>query len=415
MEMAREDLRFTPGSAHPSRRENDRLFQFLEELSGYRSESILLDRILAKARELTRADAGTIFLAEGEDLVFAYTHNDSLFPVDEAHRYAYAARRVPISEASIAGYAAATGCSLNLPDVRSLPPGVPYRFNDAFDRRTGFTTRSVLTLPFPDNNGSALGVLQLINSLNPFDKTPVPFSADMERNIRILAREVSGILKCGAMEKNGIYGILRMAAVHDPSETGPHAERVGSIAAELYHAWARNQGHGLDAIRHEKGRIRLAAMLHDIGKVGVSDLVLKKPGKLTDEEFTIMRSHTALGASILADDSGDIALMARDIARHHHQKWNGRGYAGAAETEKLAGEEIPLGARITAIADVFDALVSPRCYKRPWNFEEALDFLRKEAGEHFDPALVGCMAGIRTLLQPIYERFPDLPKGVPDR
>jgi response regulator RpfG family c-di-GMP phosphodiesterase len=174
---------------------------------------------------------------------------------------------------------------------------------------------------------------------------------------------------------------------------------------------AGGQGLGLDAIHREKGRLRIASMLHDIGKVGVSDLVLKKPGKLTEEEFAIMRSHTALGAAILASDTGDIAPLAREIALHHHQKWNGKGYAGSTDAGRLAGEAIPLGARITAIADVFDALVSPRCYKKPWTFEEALDLLRREAGEHFDPALTECLAGILDLLHPIYERFPDKDHG----
>jgi response regulator RpfG family c-di-GMP phosphodiesterase len=168
-----------------------------------------------------------------------------------------------------------------------------------------------------------------------------------------------------------------------------------------------SRGRGLDYIRNEKGLLRLASMLHDIGKVGVSDSVLKKPGKLTEEEFAVMRGHTALGASILAEDAGEIAALARGIALHHHQKWNGTGYAGAGEEGKLAGEDIPMGARITAIADVFDALVSPRCYKQPWTFEKALALLHEEAGRHFDPALVASMAGIADLLHSIYAAFPD--------
>ena len=383
------------------------LFQFLETLSSYRDTNVILDRILAKAREITHADAGTIFLVEGEELLFAYTHNDSLFSADDAHKYAYSTIRMPISKTSIAGYVATTGSSLNLADVRSLPPGAPYSFNEAFDRKTGFVTRSMLTLPFQDYSGKILGVLQLINSLSPLDKTPRPFSADMERDCRVLAREVSSILERNAAEKQGIYGILRMAAVHDPSETGPHAERVGAIAAELYHVWASSRGYDLDRIRHEKGRLRLASMLHDIGKVGVIESVLKKPGKLTDEEFAVMRGHTALGASILAEDAGEIAALAHDIALHHHQKWNGTGYADSGQAGRLAGEDIPLGARITAIADVFDALVSPRCYKQPWTFAEALDLLHKEAGAHFDPSLVESIAELEDLLQSIYAAFPD--------
>ncbi len=392
------------GGQHKS----ERLQYFIEQLSRKCSDSnSLLDGILRMARKITRADAGTIFLTEGEELVFAYTHNDSLFSADEAYKHAYAAIRLPISKSSIAGYVAATGELLNLANVRALPPGVPYAFNESFDRKTGFVTRSMLTLPFLDGSGKRLGVLQLINSLCPAQGRVEAFGAEMEEDCRMLARAVSGILERTALEKKGIYGILRMAAVHDPTETGPHAERVGAIAAELYHAWAVGRGYDPDRIRHEKGCLRLAAMLHDIGKVGVSESILKKPGKLTEEEFAVMRGHTAIGASILAEDSGEIAALARDIALHHHQKWTGRGYAASGEEGKLAGEAIPLGARITAIADVFDALVSPRCYKKPWTFEDALDLLRKEAGEHFDPELVESMIGLEALLPSIYAVFPD--------
>ena len=390
-----------------ARRWSDRLILFLEELSIYRDTNVILDRILTKAREITMADAGTIFLVEKNDLVFAYTHNDALFSADQAHKHAYASIHLPISEESIAGYVAATGKSLNLADVRSTPPDAPYSFNDAFDRKTGFVTKSMLTLPFLCYEGKVLGVLQLINSLNPLDNTPHPFSSDMEKDCRILAREVSGILERNLVEKQNIYNIMRMTLVHDPFETGPHTERVGAISAELYHAWAKRLGHEPDTLLHNKSHLRMASMLHDIGKVGVSDIVLKKPGKLTEEENILMRGHTTLGASILSDETGEIGVLAREIALHHHQKWNGRGYAGPDEEGKLAGEDIPLGARITAIADVFDSLVSPRCYKKPWSFEDAFNLLRREAGEHFDPNLVESMIEIEELIHSIYATFPD--------
>jgi HD-GYP domain-containing protein (c-di-GMP phosphodiesterase class II) len=357
---------------------------------------------------MTRADAGTIFLVDGDELVFAYAHNDSLFSVDEAHRHAYTSLRLPLGEdSSVVGYVAVTGQPLNLPDVRTITAGAPYRFNQDFDEKTGYTTVSMLTLPFLDHSGQTLGVMQLINSLDHLHRLPGPFTIDMERCCRVLVREVSGILERGAVERNSIYGILRMAAVHDPFETGPHAERVGAVAAELYHAWAIRHGHSPEAIRYERSRLRLAAMLHDIGKVGISNLILKKEGRLNSDETTAMRDHTRLGASILDDDQGEIAALARDIARHHHQRWDGQGYAGSADDIRLVGEDIPLGARITAVADVFDALVSPRCYKKPWTFTEALDHLHEEAGRHFDPSLVACLGDIIDLLPSIYQRFPD--------
>ncbi|MDR1578715.1 MAG: HD domain-containing protein [Synergistaceae bacterium] len=406
--VAREGMRFTPLGPIPfTRHGSDWLLLFLDELSRYRDESAILDRILAKAREITHADAGTIYLREENELVFSYTHNDTLFPVDAAHKHVYANIRIAISETSIAGYVASTGNPLTIDDVRKLPPGAPYSFNDSFDRASDYHTSSMLVIPFFDNKGDVAGVMQVINSIDPHTGRPCPFTMNMAHNVRILAREVGGIIEHSMTERRGIYGILRMAAVHDPSETSAHAERVGAIAAELYHAWAQREGRAVDAIRVEKSRIRLAAMLHDIGKVGISDLILKKPGKLTDEEFRIMRGHTEKGASILAEDSGDIARHAFDIALYHHQKWNGSGYAGSTDEGRLSGEDIPLGARITAIADVFDALVSPRCYKKPWSFDDALKLLKKEAGSHFDPALVDDMLSLKPLLAGIYARFPE--------
>jgi hypothetical protein len=379
----------------------------MQELSAYRDTHSILDRILTKAREITQADAGTIFLLEGDELAFAYTHNDRLFSADDAHKYAYAAIHLPVSEKSIAGYVAATGKPLNIADVHSLPPDVPYSFNDSFDRKTGYVTKSMLTLPFSKRSGEILGVLQLINSQHPIDRTACPFSLSMENDCQQLAREVSGILERSAIEKNGILSIIRVASVHDPAETGPHAERVGAIAAELYHVWALRRGYDLDRIRHEKDLLRLAAMLHDVGKIGVGEKILSKPGKLTDEEFAVMCRHTTIGASILTEDMGEIATLAHEIALHHHQKWNGQGYSGSDDAGKLAGEDIPVGARITAIADVFDALVSQRVYKESWGLDKALNFLRKEAGTHFDPELVDCMIGLEELLRAIYEAFPD--------
>lgn len=406
--VAREGMRFIPKGPIPfTRNGSDWLLVFLEKLSQYRDENSILDRILAKAREITHADAGTIYLREGNELVFAYTHNDSLFSADSAHKHVYVNIRIPISEKSIAGYVASTGKPLNIPNIRNLPPGVPYSFNDSFDRSSGYFTHSMLVLPFFDKAGAISGVLQLINSLNPQTRRPCPFTMSMIYNVRLLAREAAGILERSAVERQGIYGILRMAAVHDPSETGPHAERVGAIVAELYQCWAERAGHTPDDIRYEKGHVRLASMLHDIGKVGISDIILKKPAKLTDEEFGIMRGHTELGASIMAADPGKIAEYACQISKHHHQKWNGSGYAGSTDEGKLSGEDIPLAARITAIADVLDALVSPRCYKKPWTIQEAMAQLNKEAGEHFDPSLVALLPEIMDIVASIYNRFPD--------
>ena len=409
VQVGREGLRLVlGGTTRAMPRKPDRLFQYLEEVSAYRYESAVLDRVLTKARDITRADAGAIFLVEGDELVLAYTHNDSLFSADEAHRHAYDNHRLPLDETSIAGYVAVNGQHLNLLDVRAIPDWAPYRYNADLDQATGYITVSMLALPFINSSGQTLGVMQLLNSLDPLYRTPSPFSLDMERYSRVLAREVSGILARSAMERSGIFGILRVGTGHDPFETGHHAERVGAIASEIFHVWAARHGHTPKAIRHEKGRLRLAAMLHDIGKVGLSDLLLmKKEGAFTPEEIIAMRDHTRLGASILDNDPGEIATLAREIALHHHQRWDGQGYAGSTDEGRLAGKDIPLMARITALADVFDALISKRSYKDPWTFEEAFAYMREAAGSHFDPELVDCLEEVGDLLPLIFKRFPD--------
>jgi HD-GYP domain-containing protein (c-di-GMP phosphodiesterase class II) len=128
-----------------------------------------------------------------------------------------------------------------------------------------------------------------------------------------------------------------------------------------------------------------SAPLHDIGKISVSDTILNKPGKLTDEEFEIMKTHTTSGAVILdqviekVPESGYLT-EAKNLAEFHHEKWNGKGYPHG-----LKGEDIPLSARIMAVADVFDALVSERCYKKAFSFEKAMSIIKEDAGSHFDP------------------------------
>jgi putative two-component system response regulator len=158
-------------------------------------------------------------------------------------------------------------------------------------------------------------------------------------------------------------------------ETGAHIRRMGEYAAILAQAM------GLKAEAVEE--IRLAAPMHDIGKIGVADAILKKPGKLTSEEFDQIKEHTTIGASILEGSQIALLNLARDIALHHHEKWNGGGYPHG-----LSGEDIPLCARIVAICDVYDALVSDRVYRPALPEDKALVIMKEGRGTHFDPRLL---------------------------
>jgi putative two-component system response regulator len=168
---------------------------------------------------------------------------------------------------------------------------------------------------------------------------------------------------------------LVTASGYRDEETGAHIRRMGEYAAILA------QATGLEAEAVEE--IRLAAPMHDIGKIGVADAILKKPGKLTAEEFNQIKEHTTIGASILEGSQIVLLNLARDIALHHHEKWNGSGYPLG-----LHGENIPLCARIVAICDVYDALVSDRVYRPALPEDKALAIMKEGRGTHFDPQIL---------------------------
>ncbi|SDJ98116.1 response regulator [Billgrantia gudaonensis] len=168
---------------------------------------------------------------------------------------------------------------------------------------------------------------------------------------------------------------LGRAAEYKDNETGLHVIRMShysrliALAFRMGDVWA-------DTLLN-------AAPMHDVGKIGIPDSILQKPGKLDAEEWAIMQTHAEIGAEIIGEDGSDLLDMAREVALCHHEKWDGSGYPRG-----LAGEWIPLSARIAAIADVFDALTSERPYKKAWPMEEATNLIRQQAGKHFDPALV---------------------------
>jgi putative nucleotidyltransferase with HDIG domain len=168
---------------------------------------------------------------------------------------------------------------------------------------------------------------------------------------------------------------LALAAEYRDDNTGEHIQRVGDMSALI----ARELGWS----KAKTDILRQAATLHDIGKIAISDTILLKPGKLTPEEYDVVKTHTTLGAEILGDGRSELLRMAEQIARNHHERWDGKGYPCG-----LAGEEIPEVGRIVAVADVLDALTSERPYKRAWTLPEALEEIQNNAGTQFDPRVV---------------------------
>lgn len=199
----------------------------------------------------------------------------------------------------------------------------------------------------------------------------VKFADDLNKTVRGL-RVVNQELQEAYLDT--IHRLV-LAAEHKDEDTGDHIVRMGRYSALI----AEKLGLPAEDVQ----KVLYAAPMHDVGKIGIPDSILMKPGKLTDEEFELMRTHTTIGAKILADSKSEILRIAQQIAISHHEKWNGKGYP-----QRLSGDKIPLFGRITGLADVFDALTSKRPYKDPYPVEVAIDIIKKERGEHFWPEAV---------------------------
>ena len=385
----------------------------LQEINDLSSVDAILEKVLLEARVLTSADAGTIFLVERGNLRFSYVQNETLFTTDSVTPEIYSNYTVPINIESIVGYSAHTGETLDIEDAYSLPDGVPFMFNKDFDEKNNYRTQSILTIPLKSYQQKIVGVLQLINSKDE-NGNVVSFSQAHKELLPVFTINATIAIERGVMTRELVLRMMKMAELRDPSETGAHVMRVGAYSAEIYHQWALNNNIHWKERKKVKDVIRIAAMLHDVGKVGISDLILKKPARLTDEEFLTMKWHTALGASLFANATSEMDAISRDIALNHHEKWDGKGYPGQVDVTNLddvslgpgkSGEDIPLVARIVALADVFDALVSRRSYKEPMSEEQALDIIKSEAGSHFDPEVVKAFEQVFSVCKAIHSRY----------
>jgi response regulator RpfG family c-di-GMP phosphodiesterase len=217
--------------------------------------------------------------------------------------------------------------------------------------------------------------------------------------------------------------MIKMAEMRDPKETGAHVNRVGSYSVEIYERWALKQNLPIDEINKNKDSLRMAAMLHDVGKIAISDVILKKPGQFDTEEFETMKKHTVLGAMLFKDKQSDFDEASAQVALNHHEWWNGEGYPGYVNIENgqpmdgftgnngkprgKIGEEIPIFGRIVGLMDVYDALCSARVYKDAWDESKVLSVIEESSGKQFDPALVEIFFNSLDIIRSVKERYSD--------
>jgi HD-GYP domain-containing protein (c-di-GMP phosphodiesterase class II) len=399
------------------------------ELVQIQDLDVLLERILLKARNVFHADAGTIYVKEMvetdgvkvEKLAMKYSQNDTLQKLlPPGQKLIYSVFSVLINDKTISGYCGLTQRLVNVPDAYNLPPGVPYSFGKSYDQISGYKTTSILTMPLKTAEGRLLGVIQLINAKDGRGKT-IPFTDNDEFVISHFAVNATMALQKAQIIRTMILRMIKMAELRDPKETGTHVNRVAGYAVEIYDRWASRRGIPKDKIEKYKDTMRIASMLHDAGKVAISDIILKKPSRFTPEEFKVMQNHTVYGAELFDDTQAPVDSLSREIAFTHHENWDGTGYPGwvdpatgvpvkvDGEGRPLGkkGEEIPLSGRIVSIADVFDALCSRRVYKEPWNEEDVLGEIRKLAGTKFDPELVDIFFEILPSIRQIQNLYPE--------
>ena len=393
------------------------------DLSRVHDLDMLMERILSEARHFVNADAGSIYIREKELLHFTYTQNDTLQQrLADGEKLIYSTFHMPINEESIAGYVAATGKPLNLPDVYSIDSACPYHFSKEFDKKSRYTTRSVLTIPMENHNEDIIGILQIINAEDA-DRNVIAFSQSDEKMMLHFASIAAVALERAQMTRAILLRMIRMAEMRDPKETGAHVNRVGGYAIELYEKWARMRNLSQKEIDKRRDILRMAAMLHDVGKIAISDLILKKPSRFNEEEYEIMKQHTVMGARLFAERQSDFDEAAAQVALNHHERWDGGGYPGHVDIETgkaLKGyvdgngrsigkkaEEIPIYGRIVALADVYDALSSVRVYKEAWDESQVLSKIEEESGNHFDPELVEIFFSSLDILRAVQQRYRD--------
>ena len=349
------------------------LLQISVNLSATHDRRVMLEMILTEARRLTRADAGSLYVRHDDRLEFVVAQNDR---VDVSRlRDELLTRTVKVSSDSLAGFVAASGRTLNIPDAYRLTSGTPFHVNRDFDAATGYRTTSILALPLACPDGEVVGVLQLINRLAESGSV-VPFPQDdspLESLASMAAVSVQNALLMERLKQANLDTIIRLAVVAEfrDSATADHIQRISRVSALIARAMR------LDPQQVEL--IQCASPMHDIGKIGIPDSILLKPARLTPSERRIVETHTTMGAKILANPANALMRMARDIALHHHERWDGDGYP-----KGLEGKAIPLPARIVCLADVFDALATKRCYKEACPMDEVVEILQAERGRQFD-------------------------------
>ncbi|WP_046176065.1 HD domain-containing phosphohydrolase [Domibacillus indicus] len=334
------------------------ILNYAAKISGESDLETLLILMSEMGRRLVRADRCTLWLIDHEKKRLWTKVAQGMERID-----------MP-ADSGFAGFSVQTGEAVLVKDAY-----LDERFNPSIDKKTNYRTRSVLCIPIRSFGQEVIGVYQAIHKgigwFSEKDAKTLSLAASY------MGKSIQAAILHSELVKTQREIIFKMGEVSESrsQETGQHVKRVAKYSRML----AKLAG----LPETEAQMLELASPMHDIGKVAIPDHILKKPGRLTAEEYSMMKTHTTEGYNIFRSSTRQIFKTAAIIAHEHHEKWDGTGYPRG-----LKGEEIHLYARITAITDVFDALGSDRVYKKAWPLDQIIEFIDKERGGHFDPNLV---------------------------
>lgn len=366
-----------------------------EELGRLQDLDILMNRVLLEARLMVGAPAGILHVTEVGELVATIRQCDEGAPPTVSPE----CLRSPLNMSTAEGAVALTGSPVNLADVRTPAENMPYRFNPGLERAVGMKVGPMLCVAIRNMSGEIMAVLQVVRGAG--EPRRVAFTRDEEMVLRHFAGLAGPAMERARLTRSIINRLIRAVELRDPHETANHVEHVADLSVELWRCWAERHAIHPAEIERSADCLRIAARLHDVGKMGVSDIILQKPARLTPEEQAQVRRHVIVGAQLFDTVENAFDRHARDVALYHHVWWDGGGYPSiedltalrktsprvAGPAVELRGEGIPLFARIVAVADVYDALLSPRVYKKAWSVADALEAIRTGAGRQFDPEL----------------------------
>jgi len=355
------------------------IFSYIAQISAERSTDNVLLLLADMGRQLVRADRCTLWLLSKDRQSLWTKVAHGIDPIT-----------VPAGT-GIVGHAIARNERLIINDVYADP-----RFNADVDRHTGYHTRNMLVVPMYNREGKIIGAFQAINRLDGAEFKPSDMRYILLASVYTAESiETSQLYEEIEATQREVVHLLGETGESRSKETGNHVRRVAEYSKILALAW------GMDD--EEAELLKNASPMHDLGKIAIPDAVLNKPGRFDEAERKVMDAHPELGYNILRNSDRRLLKAAAIVARQHHERWDGNGYP-----QGLKGEEIHIYGRITAIADVFDALGSDRVYKKAWPDAKTFAYFKEEQGRQFDPKLVDLFFNNLESLLKIREAFRDL-------